>query len=125
MNIDFLREHLLNRYPKLLFGTKLLHNLLYEGRQRFSAANGQESQIESLCEAGKRLEKNGGHFNLYEMCGVKVPTLKGACFQTKIQKQAVEVYGDLVFLDSTHGLSSFILLTSLPTLIDCYILHTI
>ena len=74
--------------------------------------------MQSLCAMGKK--KDGGSYHLYDMEGVKVPTLKGAVFQTKAQKDAVEIYGDLLFLDSTHGLSSYLIQTSLPTLVDCY-----
>ena len=116
LNVQFLREHLENIYLKLLFSNTLLYRLLNNGRRKFKGA----SDIQRLYAMGKKLEKDGGSYHLYDMERVKLPTLKGAVFQTKAQRDAVEIYGDLLFLDSTHGLSSYLIQTSLPTLVDCY-----
>ena len=45
--------------------------------------------------------------------------MTGLILQSKLQKKYVDVYNDLVQIDSTHKLSRYVLRTSVPISIDC------
>eukprot|EP00924_Labyrinthula_sp_SR-Ha-C_P008083 snap_masked-scaffold_11-processed-gene-2.2-mRNA-1 protein AED:1.00 eAED:1.00 QI:0/0/0/0/1/1/2/0/432 len=47
------------------------------------------------------------------------PTLKGLNFQTKIQKELVDLYFDSVQIDTTHGLSKYVFVSMFPVGVDC------
>eukprot|EP00924_Labyrinthula_sp_SR-Ha-C_P014898 snap_masked-scaffold_9-processed-gene-1.18-mRNA-1 protein AED:1.00 eAED:1.00 QI:0/0/0/0/1/1/2/0/175 len=72
-------------------------------------------------KTGQKCLAKGGRFEMYfanEENGR--PTLKGLSFQTKLRKEFVDLYPDLVQIDTTHGLSKYIIMSMFPMGVDCF-----
>eukprot|EP00924_Labyrinthula_sp_SR-Ha-C_P012328 snap_masked-scaffold_10-processed-gene-3.8-mRNA-1 protein AED:1.00 eAED:1.00 QI:0/0/0/0/1/1/2/0/141 len=48
------------------------------------------------------------------------PTLKGLIFQIKLHKELVDLYSDLVQIDTTQGLSKYIFVSMFPVGVNCF-----